>query len=80
MVLTSSNYPSAFPQPGGLPHPGKQPYPEAVLVRLTSAMNTEQPFAIVGDQHQWLWLSPGAAAFAVGGKNAVYYEPAQPSS
>ena len=75
MVLVSPNYPSAFPNQNGLPHPGPQPYPEAVLIRLTCAMATDQPHAVHGDAGQWLWLSPEAAEFAVGGKNAVYYQP-----
>lgn len=75
MVLVSGSHPSVFPNPNGLPHPGPKPDDDAVLVRLTCAMLTEQPFAIQGDAGQYLWLSPGAAKFAVGGKNAVYYEP-----
>lgn len=75
MVVVSPRYPSAFPDPNQDPGPGPRPYPDAVLVRLTSAMQTEQPFAVTGDAGQWLWLSPEAAKFAVTGKNAVYYQP-----
>ena len=74
MTLVSPNYPSAVGYNGaGLPHPGPQPVDGAVLVQLTCAMATTEPFAITGDQWQWLWLSPEAAEFAVTGKNAVYY-------
>ena len=76
MVLVSPNYPSAIPNAHGLPHPGSQPYPEAVLVRLTCAMQTTEPFVITGDAGQWLWLSPEAAEFAVRGNNAVRWQPA----
>ena len=75
MVLVSPNHPSAFPNPNGLPNPGPRPDPDAVLVRLTSGMATTLPYAITGDAGQWLWLSPGAAEFAVSGKNAVRHEP-----
>lgn len=75
MVLVSGHFPSAFPNPNRLPEPGLRPNDEAILVRLTSALAMDHPFAITGDVGQFLWLTPEAAEFAVNGKNAQYCRP-----
>ena len=77
MVLVSNNFPSAVGHQGGLPHPGPRPDDDSVLVQLTRALKMDAPFALTGDAHQWLWLSPEAADFVVTSKDGVRYEPKQ---